>query len=190
MKLPIKIYYVTFLTTPPRPPFTVIFGDTLANPTSPLKCHILFEWPLRGNHESASINRIYGFYDECKRRYNVKMWKTFTDCFNCLPVAAIVEEKIFCCHGGLSPDLHSMEQIRRIARPTDVPDAGLLCDLLWSDPDKDVQGWGENDRGQSFTFGADVVSKFLNRHDLDLICRAHQVSKNKTFYRYSESRFM
>jgi len=54
--------------------------------------------------------------------------------------------------------------------------SGLLCDLLWSDPDKDVQGWGENDRGVSFTFGADVVSKFLNRHDLDLICRAHQVS--------------
>lgn len=60
-------------------------------------------------------------------------------------------------------------------RPTDVPDTGLLCDLLWSDPDKDVQGWGENDRGVSFTFGSDVVSKFLNRHDLDLICRAHQV---------------
>ncbi|XP_023392724.1 serine/threonine-protein phosphatase PP1-beta catalytic subunit isoform X2 [Pteropus vampyrus] len=89
--------------------------------------------------------------------------------------AAIVDEKIFCCHGGLSPDLQSMEQIRRIMRPTDVPDTGLLCDLLWSDPDKDVQGWGENDRGVSFTFGADVVSKFLNRHDLDLICRAHQV---------------
>jgi serine/threonine-protein phosphatase PP1 catalytic subunit len=47
-----------------------------------------------------------GFYDECKRRYNVKLWKTFTDCFNCLPIAAIIDEKIFCCHGGLSPDLH------------------------------------------------------------------------------------
>jgi serine/threonine-protein phosphatase PP1 catalytic subunit len=69
-----------------------------------------------------------------------------------------------------------MEQIRRIMRPTDVPDTGLLCDLLWSDPDKDVQGWGENDRGVSFTFGADVVAKFLNRHDMDLICRAHQVT--------------
>ncbi|PIO54175.1 Ser/Thr phosphatase family protein, partial [Teladorsagia circumcincta] len=117
---------------------------------------------LRGNHECASINRIYGFYDECeciialheplgvflvmfsrcisrfsgKRRYNIKLWKTFTECFNCLPVAAIIDEKIFCCHGGLSPDLQSMEQIRRIMRPTDVPDQGLLCDLLWSDPDK------------------------------------------------------
>ncbi|KAK2528724.1 hypothetical protein Q9966_009696 [Columba livia] len=142
---------------------------------------------LRGNHECASINRIYGFYDECKRRFNIKLWKTFTDCFNCLPIAAIVDEKIFCCHGGLSPDLQSMEQIRRIMRPTDVPDTGLLCDLLWSDPDKDVQGWGENDRGVSFTFGADVVSKFLNRHDLDLICRAHQIlkpSEKKAKYQY------
>ena len=68
-----------------------------------------------------------------------------------------------------------MEQIRRIMRPTDVPDQGLLCDLLWSDPDKEVNGWGENDRGVSFTFGAEIVSKFLHKHDLDLICRAHQV---------------
>ena len=68
-----------------------------------------------------------------------------------------------------------MEQIRRIARPTDVPDTGLLCDLLWSDPEPEVSGWGENDRGVSFTFGADIVKQFLAKHDLDLICRAHQV---------------
>jgi len=130
---------------------------------------------LRGNHECASINRIYGFYDECKRRYNVKLWKIFTDCFNCLPVAAIIDDRIFCTHGGLSPDLKSMDQIRQIVRPCDVPDEGLLCDLLWSDPDKDIQDWGENDRGVSHTFGSNVVQDFLTRHDLDLICRAHQV---------------
>ena len=123
---------------------------------------------LRGNHECASINRIYGFYDECKRRFSIKVWKTFTDCFNCLPIAAIIDDKIFCCHGGLSPDLQNMEQIRRIMRPTDVPDTGLLCDLLWADPDKDVNGWAENDRGVSFTFGSDVVNKFLNKHDLGM----------------------
>jgi len=130
---------------------------------------------LRGNHECASINRIYGFYDECKRRYSIKLWKTFTDCFNCLPVSAVVDEKIICMHGGLSPDLQRLDQISRIMRPTDVPDQGLLCDLLWSDPDKDVAGWGENDRGVSYTFGSDIVSKFLDEHDLDLVCRAHQV---------------
>jgi len=130
---------------------------------------------LRGNHECASINRIYGFYDECKRRYSIKLWKTFTDCFNCLPVSAVVDEKILCMHGGLSPDLHQLSQISRIVRPTDVPDQGLLCDLLWSDPDKDVSGWGDNDRGVSYTFGSDVVRKFLDEHDLDLVCRAHQV---------------
>ncbi|KAG1335117.1 serine/threonine-protein phosphatase PP1 [Cocos nucifera] len=130
---------------------------------------------LRGNHECASINRIYGFYDECKRRFNVRLWKVFTDCFNCLPVAALIDEKILCMHGGLSPDLKNLDQIRNIARPVDVPDQGLLCDLLWSDPDKDIEGWGENDRGVSYTFGPDKVAEFLQKHDLDLICRAHQV---------------
>ncbi|XP_053992965.1 serine/threonine-protein phosphatase PP1-gamma catalytic subunit B-like isoform X2 [Hylaeus volcanicus] len=109
---------------------------------------------LRGNHECASINRIYGFYDE---------------------LAAIIDEKIFCMHGGLSPELNQMSQIRRIIRPTDIPDTGLLCDLLWSDPEKNSSGWGDNDRGVSFTFGADIVHNFLRKHDLDLICRAHQV---------------
>jgi len=130
---------------------------------------------LRGNHEAASINRLYGFYDECKRRYSIKLWKIFTDCFNCLPIAAIIDEKIFCVHGGLSPEHLTMEQLKTIKRPTDVADAGIVCDLLWSDPLRNQTGWGENDRGVSFTFGEDVVGKFLEKHGLDLICRAHQV---------------
>ncbi|CAH9117140.1 unnamed protein product [Cuscuta europaea] len=130
---------------------------------------------LRGNHECASINRIYGFFDECKRRYNVRVWKMFTECFNCLPVAALIDEKILCMHGGLSPELKHLDQIRKIPRPVDVPDQGLLCDLLWADPDRDIEGWGENDRGVSYTFGADKITEFLEEHDLDLICRAHQV---------------
>jgi len=113
-----------------------------------------------------------------KRRFNVKLWKTFTDCFNCLPVAAIIEDKIFCCHGGLSPDLENMDQIKRIVRPSDVPDRGLLCDLLWADPDREVTGWNENERGVSHTFGPDVVTKFLEQQSFDLVCRAHQVIHN------------
>ena len=128
---------------------------------------------LRGNHECAQINRIYGFYDECKRRYSIRLWKVFSDVFNCLPVAALIDEKIFCMHGGLSPELRNLEQIKNIMRPTDVPDTGLLCDLLWSDPERGVEEYGDNDRGVSFTFGENVVRKFNSKHDLDLICRAH-----------------
>ena len=130
---------------------------------------------LRGNHECAQINRIYGFYDECKRRYSIRLWKVFSDVFNCLPVAALIDEKIFCMHGGLSPELKNLDQIKNIMRPTDVPDAGLLCDLLWSDPERGVEEYGDNDRGVSFTFGENVVRKFNSKHDIDLICRAHQV---------------
>lgn len=64
---------------------------------------------LRGNHECAQINRIYGFYDECKRRYSIRLWRVFSDVFNCLPVAALIDEKIFCMHGGLSPELKNLD---------------------------------------------------------------------------------
>ena len=130
---------------------------------------------LRGNHECSTINRIYGFYEECKKRYSIRLWKTFTDCFNCLPVAAIIDDKIFCMHGGLSPDLNKIEDIQKIFRPVEVPDHGLLCDLLWSDPDENVSGWDDNERGVSFVFGKDIVNIFLKKNDVDLICRAHQV---------------
>jgi serine/threonine-protein phosphatase PP1 catalytic subunit len=89
---------------------------------------------LRGNHECATISRIYGFYEECKRRFSIKLWKEFIECFNYLPLTAIVEEKIFCMHGGLSPELNKIEDIETIKRPVEIPDQGILCDLLWSDP--------------------------------------------------------
>lgn len=129
---------------------------------------------LRGNHESASINKIYGFFDECKRRYDARLWKKFGECFNALPICALIDRKILCMHGGISPDLVNLDQLRAIKRPTEIPEDGLLCDLLWSDPDH-IVGWGDNDRGVSVTFGPDIVENFLDTHDLDLICRAHQV---------------
>jgi serine/threonine-protein phosphatase PP1 catalytic subunit len=130
---------------------------------------------LRGNHESSVTNRIYGFYDECKRRYNVRIWRSFTDLFNFLPVAALIDEKILCMHGGLSPELKNLQNIENISRPTEIPDTGLLCDLLWSDPEKDILDYDENDRGVSVVFGEKVVEDFNKKNDLDLIIRAHQV---------------
>ncbi|KAG7754641.1 hypothetical protein KL911_002080 [Ogataea haglerorum] len=130
---------------------------------------------LRGNHECAQITRAYGFYDECKRRANLKTWKIFIDTFNTLPIAAIVASKIFCVHGGLSPVLNSMDEIRMIKRPTDVPDFGLLNDLLWSDPADTPNEWEDNERGVSYCFNKVAINKFLNKFQFDLVVRAHMV---------------
>lgn len=140
---------------------------------------------LRGNHECANITKIYGFYDECKRRLPLisgshKLWKNFIDVFNTLPIAATINDKIFCIHGGLSPDLRSLNQIEQIQRPTDIPDKGLLADLLWSDPDPLVRtfshtNWPRNDRGVSYCFGKKHVDHFLMNFNMDLIVRGHMV---------------
>lgn len=96
---------------------------------------------LRGNHESNQITRMYGFYDECKRRYNISLWREFCKLFDFMPIAAIIDERILCMHGGISPDLQSLDQINSVQRPQEVPDVGLFCDLLWADPEQDIDGW-------------------------------------------------
>ena len=131
---------------------------------------------LRGNHESSLINRVYGFYDECKRRLNIKVWKSFIDVFNSMPITGSIDDKILCMHGGLSKHLTDLDMLRKIVRPTEIPDEGLLCDLLWSDPDRyGSKEWDMNDRGISVIFNSEVVKKFTEKHNLDLIVRAHQV---------------
>ena len=130
---------------------------------------------LRGNHEVEFVNRLNGFYDICRRRYTVKIWKEFNLMFNWLPFSAIIEDKIFCVHGGLSPYLKSIEQLDDIQRPIDIPNSGLLCDILWSDPSNEIVTWGENERGVSYVFSPNIIKEFLKENELDLICRAHQV---------------
>ncbi|VDM83399.1 unnamed protein product [Strongylus vulgaris] len=90
---------------------------------------------LRGNHECANVNRTYGFYDECMRRYqSQRMWQSFQDTFCVLPLTALVGDKILCMHGGLSPHLESLDQLRTLPRPTDATGNTLEMDLLWADP--------------------------------------------------------
>ncbi|OMH85728.1 Serine/threonine-protein phosphatase PP-Z2 [Zancudomyces culisetae] len=130
---------------------------------------------LRGNHESSSVTKVYGFFDECKRRSNIKVWKAFVDLFDRLPVAAVVNDRIFCVHGGLSPSLKNVEQLRELSRPTEVPNEGVLNDLLWSDPSESALDWDANERGVSYCFSAAVVTKFLLDFGYDLVVRAHMV---------------
>ncbi|VDK69775.1 unnamed protein product [Onchocerca ochengi] len=131
---------------------------------------------LRGNHECSVINRVYGFFEECNRRYqSVRLWQTFQEVFNAMPFTCLIAGKILCMHGGLSPQLKSINQLRQITRPIDPPNPSIHIDLLWSDPDSSSKGWQANNRGLSYTFGADVVIEMCQKLDIDLIARAHQV---------------
>lgn len=130
---------------------------------------------LRGNHESRQITQVYGFYDECLRKYgNANVWKFFTDLFDYLPLTALVEKQIFCLHGGLSPQIDSLDHIMALDRVQEVPHEGPMCDLLWSDPD-DRCGWGISPRGAGYTFGQDLSGQFNHTNGLSLISRAHQL---------------
>ena len=130
---------------------------------------------LRGNHESRQITQVYGFYDECLRKYgNANVWKFFTDLFDYLPLTALIDNQIFCLHGGLSPSIDTLDNIRALDRIQEVPHEGPMCDLLWSDPD-DRCGWGISPRGAGYTFGQDISEAFNHNNGLTLVARAHQL---------------
>jgi len=130
---------------------------------------------LRGNHESRQITQVYGFYDECLRKYgSANVWKYYTELFDYLPLTALVENRFFCMHGGLSPNIDTLDNVRQIDRNLEVPHEGPMCDLLWSDPDERT-GWGVSPRGAGFTFGQDVSDHFTQVNGLTLIARAHQL---------------
>lgn len=130
---------------------------------------------IRGNHESRQITQVYGFYDECLRKYgSVNVWRYCTEIFDYLSLSAIIDDKIFCVHGGLSPAINTLDQIRVIERKQEVPHDGAMCDLMWSDPE-DIEGWGLSPRGAGYLFGGDVVAKFNEINHIDLVARAHQL---------------
>lgn len=133
---------------------------------------------IRGNHETRQITKDYGFCDEVKRKFNDDtVYECFIEAFNALPLAAVIDEKIFCVHGGLSKDLVSLKQIDEIERFVEPPDDGLFSDLLWSDPDDSITGYQESVRGAGYIFGADATEKFLKDNNLEFMCRAHQVAQ-------------
>lgn len=131
---------------------------------------------IRGNHESRSVTQTYGFYTECIRKYgNANVWHYFTNMFDFLTLSVIIDNKIFCVHGGLSPSIHSIDQIKIIDRFQEIPHEGPMADLVWSDPDQDKCDFSISPRGAGYTFGIDIVQKFLEINNMEHILRAHQL---------------
>jgi len=131
---------------------------------------------LRGNHESREITQVYGFFDECQQKYgNPNVWKYCTEVFDLLTLAALIDGRVLCVHAGISPDLKTLDDIRLLNRNQEIPHEGGFCDLMWSDPDSTLEGWRISPRGAGWLFGAHVVTEFMAKNNLDLLCRAHQL---------------
>eukprot|EP01047_Picozoa_sp_COSAG01_P015380 COSAG01_NODE_769_length_13735_cov_41.389410_13_plen_266_part_00 len=155
------------------PPDTnfVFMGDFVDRGYHSVECISLVlslkvRWPsrvtvLRGNHESRQITQVYGFYDECVRKYgSPEVWRLFTGVFDMLPLAATVGNQVLAVHGGLSPSIDTVDEIRALSRFAEIPEDGPVCDLLWSDP-AETMGFSLSPRGAGFTFGGDVSAPRL-----------------------------
>jgi serine/threonine-protein phosphatase 4 catalytic subunit len=138
---------------------------------------------IRGNHETRQITQVYGFYDECLRKFgSSEVWEMCTNAFDCLALAAVVgfgtPECRFAVHAGLTPSCDTIDHIKALERVCEVPHEGAMCDLLWSDPEDITGGWGLSPRGAGYIFGADIVSRFNHENGIAQICRSHQLVMN------------
>ncbi|CBH16577.1 serine/threonine protein phosphatase type 5,putative [Trypanosoma brucei gambiense DAL972] len=130
----------------------------------------------RGNHEGISMNRMYGFEGEVTQKYNSEMFRLFTEVFNSLPIGHIINNEVFVVHGGLySSDKVTLDDLQHPNRFRDIPESGLICESLWSDP-QPMPGRAPSKRGVScLSFGPDVTETFLNNNNLKLLVRSHEV---------------
>lgn len=130
---------------------------------------------LRGNHESRTINQLYGFWAECQSHYgDHRVWDMLNEVFDYFPLAALIDNRIFCVHGGLSPDVKTVDQVSVLNRFTEPANDGPVPDLLWSDPVEN-DGFVRSNRGAGHFWGADVSKNFCLLNGLDYIIRAHQL---------------
>jgi len=141
---------------------------------------------VRGNHESRQITQVYGFYEECQQKYgNASVWKACCQVFDFLVLAAIVDGTVLCVHGGLSPEIRTIDQIRVVARAQEIPHEGAFCDLVWSDPE-DIDTWAVSPRGAGWLFGDKVANEFNHVNGLTTIARAHQLVNEGYKYHFAE----
>ena len=144
---------------------------------------------LRGNHECAEMTELFGFRDECLAKYDMSVWSSFVSVFLTLPVAAVVDQNHFCVHGGLSPYLCFLDDVRAITRPLDSSENQMVHDMVWTDPSRDTIAWGRGtDRGDTRTWGENAATLFLGANGLKTIIRGHQTAIDGFAYPFEPSR--
>lgn len=129
----------------------------------------------RGNHESYNMNQMYGFHGEVVAKYTATMSNMFTQVYNWLPLCHCINKRVMVMHGGLfAQDNIMLDDLRKIERNRQPPEEGLMCDLLWSDP-QPRNGRGFSKRGVGIQFGPDITEKFCKDNKLDYVVRSHEV---------------
>ena len=146
----------------------------------------LFAWKVlypgavhlsRGNHEGLSMNRVYGFEGEVRKKYDDFVFSLFSEVFNALPTGHVLNKQVFVTHGGLySDDNVTLEQLNKCNRFGEIPESGLICESLWADP-QPMNGRSPSKRGVGLSFGPDVTEKFLKNNNLSLVVRSHEVQE-------------
>lgn len=142
---------------------------------------------LRGNHESREITQVYGFYEECTKKFgSSNVWKYCTEVFDSLPISAIIGDKYFCVHGGISPNLPTVDLIRNVNRFSEVARDGIISDILWSDPEEDTEEFEKSPRGAGYIFGATALHRFNHTNGFGCVVRAHQLAMEGYKYLFDE----
>ena len=142
---------------------------------------------IRGNHETCSLTKIYGFYDEVIKKYgNSEPWKAITAVFQYLPLAAVLQDQLLCLHGGLSPNIPYIDNIALIDRVREIPESGPMSDLVWSDPDATLSSWAVSNRGAGYLFPHQAVKEFLHINDIKTVARAHQLVEEGYIFNFGD----
>ena len=135
---------------------------------------------LRGNHEDRNVCASYGFLQECEERYDTELFELFTNVFEWIPLAAKINNCVFCVHGGIAQELELADDVDDVERPVSdplyhEPVRALVAEMLWSDPKADVSGYQANTRGVGHLFGPDVCKEWMETSDVKMLVRAHEV---------------